>query len=269
VHVLQEYGWEHSLAFARDIPAAMLRTGPEEPFLIHAGEGVDEAAAEELTLLDGIGALNERSVVVHGLALEETAMALLNERGSSLVVCPSSNNFLFHKTHSPQQLRAIERLALGSDSPLTADGDLLDELRLARHNALVSSELLYRMVTTQASRILRLRRSEGTLRVGAIGDLIAVRHRVGDPAETLSGLRWRDVELVVVGGHVRLASLAVFNRLPTQTRRDLTPLEIDGEIRWFRGPALEMLRSAENVLGTGNVRVGGLRVSIAGGIHAP
>jgi cytosine/adenosine deaminase-related metal-dependent hydrolase len=267
VCVLQKYGWEHSLAFARNIPAAMLRTGPEEPFVIHAGEGIDQTAAEELAVLDGVAALNERSVIVHGLALEEAGIALLNERGSSLVICPSSNRFLFQRTHTRQQLQAIERLALGSDSPLTADGDLLDELRLTRGNALVPVERLYGMVTTQAARLLRLRRGEGSLRVGAAGDLMAVRHRVGDPAETLGGLSWRDVELVILGGHVRLASSAVFNRLPTQTRRDLTPLEIDGEIRWLRGPLPEMLRSAENVLGTGNVRLGGLRVSIAEGIH--
>jgi cytosine/adenosine deaminase-related metal-dependent hydrolase len=267
VCVLQKYGWEHSLAFARNIPAAMLRTGPEEPFVIHAGEGIDQTAAEELAVLDGVAALNERSVIVHGLALEEAGIALLNERGSSLVICPSSNRFLFQRTHTRQQLQAIERLALGSDSPLTADGDLLDELRLTRGNALVPVERLYGMVTTQAARLLRLRRGEGSLRVGAAGDLMAVRHRGGDPAETLGGSSWRDVELVILGGHVRLASSAVFNRLPTQTRRHLTPLEIDSEIRWLRGPLLEFLRSAENVLGTGNVRLGGLRVSIAEGIH--
>jgi cytosine/adenosine deaminase-related metal-dependent hydrolase/ubiquinone/menaquinone biosynthesis C-methylase UbiE len=267
VRVLREYGWEHSLAFASDIPAAMLRTGPEVPFVIHAGEGVDLTAAEELLVLDGMGALNDRSVLVHGLALEETAITLLNERGSALVVCPSSNEFLFQLNHTPQQLLAIDRLALGSDSPLTADGNLLDELRFTRDKALVTPERLYRMVTTHASRILRLRRGEGSLRVGAAGDLVALRHRDGDPAEILSGLSWRDVDLVIVGGIVRLASPAVFNRLPAQTRRELSPLQIEDEIRWLRGPVLELLRSAENVLGTGNVRLGGLRVSITEGTN--
>jgi hypothetical protein len=123
------------------------------------------------------------------------------------------------------------------------------------------------MVTTLASGILRLHRGEGTLRVGAVGDLIAVRYRIGNPAEILTRSSWRDIELVLVDGNVRLASSGVFNRLPAQARLGLTPLEVEGEIRWIRGPMLEFLRLAETVLGAGNVRVGGLRVSIAEEVH--
>jgi len=263
VRVVAKYGWEHSLAFAKDIPAALGCTGSDEPFFIHACEGVDRASAEELHALDIMGALEERSVLVHGLALDDAGAALLNERRSALVICPSSNSFLFARTHTGERLRSIERLALGSDSPLTANGDLLDEVRFARRVCDLPTDELYRMVTDRAARIVRLDRGEGTLRARSVADLIAIRHRSGSPAEVLTEASWREVELVLVGGQVQLASSELFGRLPVRVRRELAPVLVEGELRWLRAPVPALLEAAEDVLGTGNVRVGGLRLARA------
>jgi cytosine/adenosine deaminase-related metal-dependent hydrolase/ubiquinone/menaquinone biosynthesis C-methylase UbiE len=266
VRIVQDYGWEHSIAFGADIPATLLSTGPAEPFFIHAGEGVDPSAAAELGALDAMGVLEDRTVLVHGLALDEAGAKLLNDRGAALVICPTSNNFLFHQTHKPEQCQSIHRLALGSDSPLTADGDLLDELRFAHHSCRLDTDQLFRMVTDQASRILRLRSGEGSLRVGSVADVFAVRHqRAGDPAKILASLSWRDVELVLLGGQVRLVSEELRTRLPLQLRQGLTPLQVEDKITWLRGPVLPMLEAAEAILGEGRVRVGGLRVSRVAG----
>jgi hypothetical protein len=40
-------------------------------------------------------------------------------------------------------------------------------------------------------------------------------------------------------------------------RQGLEPLWIDGTIRWLRAPVNELLRSAEAILGSGEVRLGG------------
>jgi cytosine/adenosine deaminase-related metal-dependent hydrolase/ubiquinone/menaquinone biosynthesis C-methylase UbiE len=261
VRVVAKYGWEHSLAFAKDISAALGRTGDDEPFFIHACEGIDRISAEELLALDAMGALEERSVLVHGLALDEAGAALLNERRSALIVCPSSNSFLFQRTHTLKLLHSIERLALGSDSPLTANGDLLDEIRFARVACDLHANELYDMVTDRAARIVRLDRGEGTLRIRSVADLFALRHRAGSPAEILAEATWRDVELVFVGGQVQLASSEIFDRLPMQMKRELNPMMVEDELRWLRAPVSALLEATESVLGTGNVHVGGLRIS--------
>lgn len=263
VHVVQKYGWEHSLAFGGDVSAALRKTPSHKPFLIHAGEGIDADASAELRTLDAIGALDSRTVLVHGLAMDEAGARLLNERGSSVVMCPTSNYFLFHKNHPADQLHAIDRLALGSDSPLTAEGDLLDEIRFAHGVCQVPAERLYGMVTDGAARVLRLRQGEGALRVGAMADFTVIRKHPGDPQDILNRLSWRDVELVVVAGQVRLASGEIRHRLPPNAARGLTPLRVEDQWRWLRGPASWMLHSAESVLGVGNVRVGGLQIRSA------
>jgi len=263
VRVVKEYGWEHSIAFAKDIPSALKRTGDARPFFIHACEGIDGSAAAELHALDAMGALEERSVLVHGLALDAMGADLLNRRRAALVICPSSNNFLFQTTHTLERLRSIERLALGSDSPLTADGDLLDELRFARNKCGLHADELYPMVTDRSARIARLHRGEGTLRARSAADIVAIGHRPGSPAEILSSASWRDVELVLVGGEVKLASPKIFDRLPAEMRHGLLSLKIEDELRWLRAPVLTLLEAAENVLGTGNVYLGGLRIAQA------
>ena len=264
IHVLARYGWAHSLAFAPSIPAALKETGPDEPFFLHACEGISPGAARELAQLDALGALDGRTVLIHGLALDHDGAALLNRRGASLVVCPSSNAFLFGQTPPELVVRSVERLLLGSDSPLTASGDFLDELRFASTLHL-QSEQLYRMVTDRPAPILRLTEDEGALRSGARADCIAVRGRPGSPADILTQLSWRDIELVVLGGEfggkVMLASETLYGRLPSEIQRTLNPLLIEDELRWLRAPVAALLATAENVLGVGNARLNGRRLT--------
>ena len=258
--MLARYGWAHSLAFAPSIPGALQEIGPEEPFFLHACEGISPGAARELAQLDALGALDSRTVLIHGVALDHDGAALLNQRGASLVVCPSSNAFLFGQTHPELVLRSVERLLLGSDSPLTAAGDLLDELRFAPTLHL-QPEQLYRMVTDQPAPILRLTEGEGTLRPGARADCIAVRGRPRSPADILAQLSWRDIELVVLSGKIMLASETLYGRLPSEIQRTLNPLLIEDELRWLCAPVADLLEAAENVLGAGNARLNGRRLT--------
>jgi cytosine/adenosine deaminase-related metal-dependent hydrolase/SAM-dependent methyltransferase len=249
VRVVRDFGWAHSLALEPKAREKHDATPPGQPFIIHLAEGVDSSMAEELVELDHIGALGNRTVVVHGLALDASALSLLKQSGAGLIWCPSSNEFLFGRTHSRETIEKFPRSALGSDSSLTAQGDLLDEMRFARERVGVAAPSLYAQVTSRAARILRLRSGEGTLRIGAVADLIAMRDRNLGPAQTLVESSYRDVELVVVGGRVALASAGVREKLGGDVTEGLEPLEIDGEIRWVRAPLASWFASAWTRLG--------------------
>jgi hypothetical protein len=118
------------------------------------------------------------------------------------------------------------------------------------------------MVTTLAASILRLEAGEGSITVSGLGDLIAVRDTGQGPADRLETLSMKDVEFVMIGGHVRLVSEAVMEQLPLSTRRGLEPLSIDGTIRWLYAPVKMLLRKTEEVLGKGEVRLGGRALRI-------
>ncbi len=262
VQVLQQYDWAHSLALGGDLRAAHAARRNGCPFIIHACEGVDDRARLEIRQLDQLGLLDSNTALVHALGLDPEGAALLRQRNASVILCPSTNQFLFGRTPRMSLLSEIENLAIGNDSPLTAIGDLLDEVRFATQACNLSPQAAYRMVTTAPAAILRLSNFEGSITESGAADLIAVRDAGYSPARTLQRLSTADVELVMIGGRVQLASNTMLDRLPASANTGLEPLSINGAIRWLRAPVRKLLAQAEEVLGRGEVRLSGATVSI-------
>jgi hypothetical protein len=262
IKVVQKYGWAHSLALGGDLQRALASTPEGSAFIVHACEGVDSRAREELSELDRLGLLHAGTVLVHGLAIDDTGVTLMRERGVSLIICPSSNEFLFGRLPEISLLGAIENIALGNDSPLTAKGDLLDEVRFAISACGIAQEIAYRMVTEAPAAALRLRDGAGTIQVAGPGDLIAVRETGHNAADRLRTLSVSDIEFVMISGHVQLASETVLERLSPASKQGLEPLWIDGIVRWLRAPVKELLQKAEEVLGMDEVQLGGKPIRI-------
>ena len=256
ITILQRFGWAHSPALGGDLRQAHAMTPHDSPFIVHACEGVDDLARNELRELHHLGVLDASTVIVHGLAMNEADVRLMNEQRASLILCPSSNEFLFERLPYFGTLGAIENVALGSDSPITAIGDLLDEVRFAIERSGIAPARAYRMVTESAATILRLKEGEGTLCTSGTTDLIAIRDTSEIPAERLQTLSMHDIELVIAHGSVQLASEPMRQRLPSELMQNMEPLWIDGEIRWLRAPVQMLLQQTEAVLGSGNVQLG-------------
>ena len=257
VGVVRQFGWAHSLGLGGDPQEARSATPAGRAFILHACEGIDDRARQEVFELDRLGVLDASTVLVHGLALDRAGVQLMQQRQASLIICPTSNQFLFGTTPDMELLGTVESIALGSDSPLTAAGDLLDESRFAIESSGVTPDHAYRMVTEAAASILYLERGEGTLTVLGQADLLAVRDTGEHAAERLRTLAMADIELVIIRGRVQLASETVYSLLPPQARHGLEPLWIDGSISWLRVPVKELVQKAEAVLGSGQVRLGG------------
>ena len=268
VRVVRKYGWGHSLALGGDISQARAATPEGEPFIVHACEGVDELARDELRGLDRLRLLDSGTVLVHGLAIDYEGVSLICERRASLIICPSSNQFLFCKLPDLSLLSRVENVALGSDSPLTAEGDLLDEIRFAMRSSGISTSAAYHMVTTVPAAILCLRDSEGSISESGFADLIAVQDTGKDPAERLQALSANDVEFVMIRGRVQLASDAILERLPSSEIQGLEPISINGSIRWLRAPVKQLLQKTEVVLGRGEVHLGSRKILIPTGVEA-
>lgn len=134
VRVVQHYGWAHSLAFASEaeIRASCQRTPSSEPWFIHLAEGTDERAAGEYKQLKALGCVKANTVLIHGVGLTDEDIADAAPKVRGLVWCPSTNAYLLGTTARIAAWAAAGgRWALGSDSRLTADGDLRDEEQTA------------------------------------------------------------------------------------------------------------------------------------------
>jgi cytosine/adenosine deaminase-related metal-dependent hydrolase/ubiquinone/menaquinone biosynthesis C-methylase UbiE len=259
VRVVTNFAWAHSVNFGPNPADAYRDSPPENPFILHAAEGIDGKSRAELYELDRLGLLDHRTVLVHGLALITRDVTLLNERGASMIVCPTSNRFLFGRTPPPHIVRQLARAALGSDSPLTAAGDLLDEVQVLREQK-IDPAMLYNLVNANPAPILGLKDGEGSIAQGGRADLIAVREQGLTPAESLASLSFEDIELVLVGGRVQVVSPALYERLPGHQRPGLYLLQMGGTQRWVRAPLPALFASAEAILGRGNLRIGNKEV---------
>ena len=265
VHVVSRFGWSHSLAFDPQASERFRKT-PEYPFVLHAGEGVDRKSYDEIFQLDSMHMLDKRTVLVHGLALTSQAISLMNRRSSALVTCPTSNIFLFNQTLSRYQLASIERIALGSDSPLTAAGDLLDDVRYLHSDIGLDAELIYKMVTFNSAEILRLQYGVGKIVELGVADLIAVRGHHETPVSALSKLTFDQIELVILSGRIQMASQSIYERLRHDLRLNMQLLDVAGNQRWIRAPLDTLFGAAENILGKGNLQISGRQVKYAGAL---
>lgn len=206
--VVHHDAWEHD--FERDFPLRVARLpnshslalagepdcDPQRPFTIHLAEGTGKAAADEVRELDRLGLLAANLIAVHGVGMDEDAIALFRRSGAALVWCPSSNFYLLRRTASPELLADGIDVLLGSDSLLSGDGNLLDEIGVARATGLLSDSRIDSAIGDVAARRLGLRCN--ALQPGDPADLVVL-------AKPLLEASARDVELVLVGGVPRVA----------------------------------------------------------------
>jgi hypothetical protein len=199
VRVPHRYRYSHSLLIDGEAVRDQYRDTPGDwPWIIHAAEGTDAAAAEEFDRLKRWNCIGQNTVLVHGVGLGHAQMADLLERGGGLVWCPSSNDFLLGKTADVAIMTRARRVALGTDSRLSGGRDLLEEMKHAArcHGARV--ENLLHMVTVDAAALLRLP-DAGEFRPGAPADLIVLPKGSPEPLDGILSERSR-IRLVLLGG---------------------------------------------------------------------
>ena len=234
VRVVEHYGWSHSLQVDGDeqVVRAYRRTPRNWPWIIHAAEGTDAEAAAELGRLDSLGCLGANTVLVHGVGFTAADRARLIEQSGGLVWCPSSNLFMLDATTGVGTLAQAGRVALGSDSRLTGERDLLGELQIAARTGQVSSQVLFAMVTTRAADLLRLPKA-GRLEPGLPADLVVLPARQADPFENLLAAERSALSLVMVGGEALYGDHALLPGL-FDDGRQAAPVVVDGAAKWLR-----------------------------------
>ena len=197
--IVTECGWSHSLYIdgEQEVRSSYAHTPLHWPWIIHAAEGLDEAAANEFERLDALGCLGTNTLIVHGIALDQAQRMRLDRAAAGLIWCPSSNLRLFGRTAEVGDLIARGRVALGTDSRLSGARDLLDELQVAHAAGGLDEPTLESLVTGDSARLLRLA-DRGVLKAGARADILIL------PAGTrLSSATRADVRLVLRDGAVQ------------------------------------------------------------------
>jgi hypothetical protein len=242
VRVVNEFGWAHSFQL-EDQPVGAhgevggrirqrcLATPDTVPFIVHAAEGVDQAARDEMTRLETFGCLRRNTVLVHGVALNESAWMRMLARGTSLVWCPASNEFLFGRTIPARRFldaspAAAKHLCLGSDSRISGSRDLLDELRAAHDAAPVNGHELLQMVSTVPAEVFNLS-DAGRIAIGASADLLVIPAIADHPGDALLRTTRSEVNCVTIAGRPMVGDRR-FCGVFKARRAEMHPIVVDG-----------------------------------------
>jgi cytosine/adenosine deaminase-related metal-dependent hydrolase len=257
--VVRRFGWAHSLAFSPDVVERFRATPAKWPFVIHAAEGRDADASEEIAKLDSMGVLDQRTVLVHAIALTPPDLEILRARRCALVWCPSSNLFTYRRTFMPYVLDSDLPVALGTDSAVTAAGDLADEIRTALALRPIAINRIFDMVTKRAAAILRLPHSTGEIREKCTADLVAIADHGRTPAESLADLR---PEMVMIGGRIRLISRRLLSENRHFSCRQLQSVRVEGRGEYLVDADVKTLyQETASVLGS-EIRLGGKQICL-------
>ena len=222
VRVLKNYGWAHSLHFntEEEIVHSYQNTPKHYPWFIHLAEGTDEVAAGEFEKAKNIGCLDsERTVAIH-VVNWLNSIGLDNDmwvRG--FIWCPSTNLYLLAKTLQDNFLfsyPAQNALALGSDSRLTAEGDLLDEIHVA-FNLLNCTEIAARFmlqcVFYDAAFILYHVSEKRLIFEQSSADLVAINSTSHD-AIAFCNQKRRDLRIIIRDGIPQIGDPDIMAKFP-------------------------------------------------------
>lgn len=173
IDVFQEYESLHSPGFERKWKRKLNNLFKiKTPLVIHAGEGIDEYASNELDKLTRFNFFKRKIIVVHGVAM--VPQQAVSFRG--LVWCPASNLFMFGKTAAINQLKEATTVVFGTDSTLTSPWNAWEHFRSALQTGMSDPGELLDMLGMNAASLFGLK-DKGSLTEGAIADIILINNR--------------------------------------------------------------------------------------------
>jgi len=236
LRVLADYGWAHSLGIdgEDEVRRSHRETPVQWPWLIHAGEGVDDAAAGEFERLDSLGCVTANARFIHGVAFGAAECERLAQARAGLVWCPASNLYLFGRTTDVRRLAARGCVALGTDSRLSGSYDLLDELREAYATGMVPAAQIESLVGSASAALLRLP-DRGALHEGLLADLVILPRDM-----PLWDARRTDLRGVMLGGRLLYGDASIAAQL--LPAGDLVEIIVDGTDKVLRRDIADALR---------------------------
>ena len=176
-------------------------------FTIHLSEGISQDALDELNTWDGMGLLDDRTTIIHGVPYGPAEWARLAAVDAHLVWSPVSNWVLYEATANvPDAIAAGVNVALSPDWTPSGAPDLLEEMRFAEQinqdewAGVLTPEFFAKSVTRNAALALGIEDRAGQIAVGFDADLAVFPGDPLAPYEALMAASAKTVRLTVVAG---------------------------------------------------------------------
>lgn len=225
----------HSASFEKNWKWKLKNPFARKPFVMHVGEGTDEATKDEVGEITRNNLFRKKIVAVHGVALQEEQAASFH----GLVWCPSSNYFLLEQTAAIDRLKDKTNVVFGTDSTLTSDWEIRAHFQSAFQSNMVTGDELLSMLT-EAPADLWKTGDRGRLKTGKTADIIVIK-----PGTRIFELRPDDILLVIHRGKIRLADVKITGN-ETLTGLPCSKVRMGDSVKQVQGHPFEIAQEIKN-----------------------
>ena len=213
VCLLEDFGISHSLSsYSLDWGEGIAHehhyaAENELPYIIHIAEGFDKESRDSLKLLEKEGALDEHTVLVHGISLSLDDLDRIAKANAHLVWCPVSNLHIYGQSSLIKE--ALDRginLCIGSDASMLGSKGILHDIQTAaryyeqRYQLPLNPATLLSMLSKNAEQAFRIHANSSIAEAGAANFTIVKAQYPRDPYRSIAELNYSDIHLMVQNG---------------------------------------------------------------------
>ncbi len=167
------------------------------PVVIHIGEGNDEESKKEIETLIKWNFFKKKIIGIHAVALTGEDIKYLD----AVVWCPVSNYFLFNKTADIDKFKEKTKILFGTDSTVSAVGNIWDHLHFARNLKIFNDKNLFDSVTTTPTEVWNLKYL-GKIKENYTADLIIAENKFDNVWDSFFSISPEDIIMILKRGEV-------------------------------------------------------------------
>jgi cytosine/adenosine deaminase-related metal-dependent hydrolase len=261
IRVIKDYSLSHEcspydLKWGEGIDVEFKKAAAGDiPYVTHIEEGWDTESLRGIDILLEHNALDQHTVLIHGVGFSADDIRAVARRGAHFVWCPGSNVFMYGRTARIREiLEAGINTSIGTDSPASGELNLLEEVRFARktYREMYGEELAERqavdMITVNPARAFRLQNRLGALQQGGLADLLIVSGNRRKPYASLVGAGLKDIALVIMEGRP-LYGDDTFEELFRDLGTDYSKITVEGKRKCVVGEPQALMESVREKVG--------------------
>lgn len=179
-----------------------------EQLAVHIGEGNDDTSKNEIKTLIRWNFFKKKIIGIHAIALQKEDA----KNFDAIVWCPVSNYFLYNTTAKIDNLKNKTKILFGTDSTVSANGNIWDHLRFARKLKLLNDKDLFGSLTTVPGKVWNLK-SLGAIKENYLADLVVAKNKSKDSWDSFFSINPEDIILILKKGEIVLWDESIKNQL--------------------------------------------------------
>jgi cytosine/adenosine deaminase-related metal-dependent hydrolase len=215
----------------------------KEPYVIHVGEGTDEESHKEIDTLIRWNKLHKKLIGIHGVAMDTKQATAFK----ALAWCPDSNLFLLGTTAAINELKRKTTIVFGTDSTVSADWNIWNQLRVAKKTGLLSNEEIFASLTTSPANLRGLH-NIGILKENSNADVVVAEKKSGKPIDVFFELNPEDILMIMKTGNIILFDESLLSQFVDQkiNTTEFCRICMNGRFKYVKGDPKNLIKQVRS-----------------------